>query len=158
MQIYISYFYQVRFFTPNMIPLSTAVGDPIWFHNMTRDQTLKFKDKNGVWNGLRAEPFVPGANCEGTCRGPEWCDTMNPDRCAFLRRYLIQLNSLDYKEILARFERLGNLVKNREGFLEEPIAVLLVHEAPNNPCSERWALKKWFAQHGYDLKEWAKDG
>lgn len=32
MKILISYFYQIRFFKPNMIPLSTAAFDPKWFH------------------------------------------------------------------------------------------------------------------------------
>lgn len=32
MKIYTSYFYQIRFFKPNMIPLSTAKYDPSWFH------------------------------------------------------------------------------------------------------------------------------
>jgi len=154
MKIYISYFYQVRFFTPNMIPLSTAVFDPVWYHNMTRDHSCIFKDKNGVWNGLRAEPFMPGPSCEGTCYGPEHCDTNDPTTCTFLRRYLIQLNKLDFNEMMQRFEILGKKIQNKEHFSEEPIAVLLVHEAPNNPCSERWALKRWFAQHNYELEEW----
>lgn len=59
--------------------------------------------------------------------------------------------------MLQRFERLGNFIKDKEGFDEEPIMVLIVHEAPNNPCSERWPLIKWFNEHGYDLKEFNKN-
>ena len=33
MKIRISYFYQVRNFKPNMIPMSTAISDPAWFHD-----------------------------------------------------------------------------------------------------------------------------
>ena len=32
MKFYISYFYQIRNFSPNMIPISTTVSDPDWFH------------------------------------------------------------------------------------------------------------------------------
>lgn len=161
MKIYISYFYQLRFFPRNAVPLSTAVYDPAWFHEGTRNQEHKFKDRRGVWNGLRAEPFMPGAACEGLCHGPEYCglrpddvEAFSPTKCSFLRRYLVQLNMLDFDEMMNRFEKLGKTIQNKEGFLEEPIAILLVHEAPDNPCSERWPLIKWFADHGYELEEW----
>jgi hypothetical protein len=36
---------------------------------------------------------------------------------------------------------------------EEPIAVLMVYEAPNNPCSERYSLLKYFNSHGIECKE-----
>lgn len=156
MKIYISYFYQLRFFPKNAIPLSTAIWGPKWFK-----QGTPWKDKRGVWNGLRAEPFVPGQQCDGLCHGPEYCglrpndvEAFSPTKCSFLRRYLVQLNMLNFDEIMARFEKLGKTIQNKEGFLEEPIAILLVHEAPDNPCSERWPLIKWFADHGYELEEW----
>lgn len=154
MKIYISYFYQIRFFTSNIIPLSTCVSDPSYFHNFTGNKKYKFKDKRGVWNGLRAEPFVPDDTCKCLCRGPEFCDTHNPDECGFLRHYYIQLQHLDFNEMISRFERLGKTVQKNEGFFEEPIVILLVHEAPDNPCSERWPLIEWFAAHGYELEEW----
>ena len=156
MQIYISYFYQIRFFKPNIIPLSTAAGDPAWFHQ-GKGQSFQYKDKNGVWNGLRAEPFVPGPQCAGLCQGPEYCSPNEYNSCAFLRRYRRQLNELDFAAIMQKFEKLGKAIQNKEQFFEEPIAVLIVHEAPNNPCSERWTLIDWFAANGYKLKEWNRD-
>lgn len=30
-KIYTSYFYQIRNFTPNIIPVSTALSDPAWY-------------------------------------------------------------------------------------------------------------------------------
>lgn len=156
MKIYISYFYQIRFFKPYMIPLSTACFDPKWYY-ANQKQGYHWKDKNGVWNGLRAEPFMPGPMCEHDCRGPEYCDTNNPSTCAFLRHYRYQLNELDFNEIMARFEKLGKKIQEKEGFFEDPVLVLIVHEAPSNPCSERWVIKDWFAANGYDLQEWSKD-
>ena len=68
MKFYTSYFYQIRNFTPNMIPLSTACGDPLWFHK-GMDNSYTFFDKNGVINGLRAEMLHPDNSCSGLCEG-----------------------------------------------------------------------------------------
>ena len=151
-----SYFYQIRFFTPNMIPLSTAVWDPRWFHQNTGDQKVQWKDKNGVWNGLRAEPFAPGPLCDNLCRGPEYCDGGDPMKCAFLRTYRTQLDQLDFKDIIKRIYTIGKAVQEREGFEEEPIVVLIVHEATSNPCSERRVIQEWFRDNGYPIKEFQR--
>ena len=45
MKFALGYFYQVRFFTPNMIPVSTALGDPKWYHQ-NKGQQFTFLDKN----------------------------------------------------------------------------------------------------------------
>ena len=153
MRIMTSYFYQIRFFTPNMIPLSTAVWDPKWFHQNTGDQRVQWKDKNGVWNGLRAEPFAPGPLCEGLCRGPEYCNNGDPQFCQFLRAYRKQLDMLDFKEIIKRIYTIGKAVQEKEGFTEEPIVVLIVHEATDNPCSERRVIQEWFRDNGYITEE-----
>ena len=156
MKIYTSYFYQVRFFTPNMIPLSTAIWDPKWFHQ-NKGQDYQWKDKNGVWNGLRAPEFAPGPMCENLCRGSESCDTHDPTKCLFLKTYRYQLDQLDYNEIISRCENIANKIKEVEQFNEEPIIILLVHEAPDNPCSERHIIQEWFASHGKKVEEWSKD-
>lgn len=155
MKIMTSYFYQIRFMKPNYIPLSTAVWDPKWFHQ-NKGQDFQFKDKNGVWNGLRAEIFMPGEECEGLCRGREVCSAYSPKTCAFLKAYRRQLNKLDFNEVLNRFQKLGEQIQKVEGFSEEPIYVLIVHEAYNNPCSERWVIQDWFKDNGYDIKEFNK--
>lgn len=152
MYIMTSYFYQIRFFTPNMIPLSTAVWDPKWFHQ-NKGQDFQWKDKNGVWNGLRAEPFAPGPTCEHLCRGPEYCNNGDPQSCPFLRTYRTQLDSLDFKEIIQRIYKIGKTIQAEEGFTEEPIVVLIVHEATDNPCSERCVIQEWFRDNGYPIEE-----
>lgn len=149
MEIYTSYFYQVRFMKPYMIPLSTAIWGPKWFK-----QGNPWKDKNGVWNGLRAEVFAPGPLCEGLCRGPETCETRSPQSCLFLNTYRYQLDQLDFNDVIARCERMGNYVKSLENFSEEPVIMLLVHEAPQNPCSERRVIQEWFAANGNKVVEW----
>ena len=153
MKIMTSYFYQIRHMKQNYIPLSTAVWDPKWFHQ-GKGNSFQWKDKNGVWNGLRAEPFVPGEVCEGLCRGPEVCNALGPHTCGFLKTYRRkQLDLLDFNDIINRFESLGNQIKEIEGFEEEPILVLIFHEKYDNPCSERWPVQQWFKDHGWDIEE-----
>ena len=155
MKVYTSYFYQIRFFKPYLIPLSTAVWDPKWFHQ-GYGADYKFLDKNGVINGLRARPFMPDERCEGLCRGPELCKTKDSNTCAFLKQYYNQLNELDFDETLARFKILGARCQDTMGFIEEPEYALIFHETPVNPCSERIVVTKWFNEHNYDIKEWSR--
>lgn len=153
MKILTSYFYQIRFMKPNYIPLSTAYIDPKWFHKGTYDKSIQWKDKNGVWNGLRAEPFMPGEECDGLCHGRETCNAYGPNTCSFLKTYRKQLDRLDFNEMLNRFEKIGKAIQEKEGFTEEPIFVLIFHEKYDNPCSERWPVQAWFRDNGYDIKE-----
>lgn len=155
MRVYISYFYQIRFFKRYMIPLSTAIWDPKWYHAFQGPQH-KFKDKNGVYNGLRIEQFMPGDECHDLCRGAENCDSKNPNSCEFLKKYREQLDRLDFNEVMTAFNEIGNFIKQAEGFPEDPVIVLIVHEAPQNPCSERRVIRDWFQSNGYILPEWSK--
>ena len=138
-----------------MIPLSTCVSDPKWFH-ANQGNSFVYKDKNGVYCGLRADPLVPGPLCEGACGGPDVCKTKDPAQCEFLKIYNIQLHLLDFNNILNRIKRIASIVKEREALIGEPDIVLLVYETPDNPCSERSVLKKWFKENGIELKEWHK--
>ena len=135
----------------NYIPLSTCVGDPQWFHQGTYNKSIQFKDKNGVWNGLRAEPFVPGEECNGLCGGAP-CPR-SPGECLFLNTYKHQLNQLNFDEVIQRFENIANTIQQLEGFTEEPVCVLIFHEKYDNPCSERWPVVEWFKEHHYPIQE-----
>ena len=153
LKIYTSYFYQIRFMKPYHIPLSTACFDPRWFHK-NHGQDYVWKDKNGVYNGLRAPVFAPGEMCAGLCHGLDQCEQKNPDSCLFLNTYRYQLDQLDYNDIISRCEKMGNHIKSIENFSEEPVIILIVHEAPTNFCSERKPIQEWFASHGKEVKEW----
>jgi hypothetical protein len=154
LKIFTSYFYQVRFFQKNDIPLSTAMWDPKWYH-ANKGQNYQFLDKRGVLNGLRAEPFVPGISCDGLCHGSTMCIS-DPHICGFLREYSRQLQSLDINDIIARMEVLAKRVQQVNGYIGEPHICLLFHEAPNNPCSERVPVQKWFQDNGIPICEWKK--
>lgn len=131
------------------------MGDPYYFHK-GYDKSFFYKDKNGVYNGLRAEPFVSKPDPDIECLGHLKCK-LNPESCGPAQSYWKQLTSLDFNEIYKRFENLAERIKTYEGFDEEPIMVLIVHEAPDNQCSERWAIKRWFKENGYNLEEFDKE-
>lgn len=144
MNIKISYFYKVRFFKSNEIPISTAKYDPSWYYN--KSQGNWYIDKRGVVNGLRAPVFAPGPRCEGLCHGKDGC-VNSPDTCEFLQMYYVQLKHLDFEDVVSKLEELAKVFNG-------DTIVLLVHEAPDNSCSERKMLIKWFKENNYELKEY----
>ncbi len=145
---YISYFYQVRFFDKSILPVSTAIWDPKWFH-ANGTQAVEFRDKRQVLNGFRypglnpAKIYNEGSDCKANCE-------KSPDNCEFLAKYESMLNNLDFDRVIADLQRYADRYFCKD-------VVLLVHEAPTNPCSERCKLVKWFNSHGYELPEWSKD-
>lgn len=145
MKFYTSYFYKIRFFKPYQIPFSTAMWNPHFFQ-------YEHIDANGVLNGLRANPLVPGPICKNDCKGPEKCMS-RPQSCLFLKHYRMQLDRLKFNEIIQKFEDIAAKVKNDLGFEEEPEIILIVYEAPNNPCSERRVIQEWFRDNGVECKE-----
>lgn len=155
MRVATSYFYQIRFFKPNMVPLSTAVWDPKWFHEFQKQDHV-FVDKNGVMNGLRVPAMAPGPSTEGTCRGPEnpglGC-AGDPLTCLFLTLYLEQLRKLDCADYMRRVENLCRRTMTMLGCDLEPTAVFIVHEAPTKACSERRIIQQWLTENGYPCKE-----
>lgn len=155
MKIYTSYFYQVRNFTPDMVPVSTALSDPSWYHAF-QGKSHVFKDARGVLNGLRFEIFKPGNTCSNLCRGHAVCDD-SPKNCKFLKKYAEQLNSISIKTVIRILKKMEpDMIKDLCPDAKELTFVFLVHEAPSNPCSERIVIQEWFRKNGYDVQEWKK--
>lgn len=154
MRAAISYFYQIRFFKPYMIPLSTAIWDPKWFHKGL-GPTHVFRDKNGVINGLRINPLVPTFEGNTTlCHGRDDCIHGDPETCAFRKRYAEQLRRYPMDEFKSNLERSMREVADTQRLrYEDMLAVFIVYETPDNKCSEREELIKWFADNGEDVKE-----
>ena len=146
MNFYISYFYNISFFPVSMLPVSTAVYDPKWYHNF-RSKDVVFRDKRSVINGVRADILSPYKieNCE--CRE---CTAKDPTKCSFIRDYRSYLFSLDFNSV---YESLLDLSKR---FKCSDIC-LMVYEKPDNPCSERSSLIEWFSHNGVELKEFSRD-
>lgn len=140
--IYLSYFYHVRFMPENMIPISTAVWDPKWFHDF-KGQLHTFTDSRGIINGLREPQLVPGPLCKDDCRGPETCESKDPDVCPFLRHYRQQLDGIDFDSFMEQYKM----------FQENGYDIcFLFHETFDNPCSERVVVEDWFKEHNVEVK------
>jgi hypothetical protein len=134
-----------------MVPVSTACFDPHWFHDWM-DQDYVFKDKRGIYNGIRAECFHFDGEDHG-CGDACFPTSRDPSKCDFLRRLRDQYDRLDFQNIMNRCERLGSYIQSIEGWAELPILVFIFYETPINPCSERKVLQNWFKDNGYNLEE-----
>ena len=143
MNIYTSYFAQLRNFPKNLIGLSTAAWNPKW--------RPMGKDKRGVIC-IDIHEFKPGESCEGLCNGS--CNPKHPQDCKFLKAYAAQLNALDFKDIYNRLENLKKRICVGE-HLDDVDFAFIVYETPNNECSERWAIQKYFLDNGIQVREWS---
>lgn len=159
MKIYTSYFYQLRFFKPNMIPISTAIWDPKWYHNFSNPKTV-FLDKNGVVNGLRAPAFcLPDDSWQKMVNTEEDCADHcphNAPNCAFMKGYGNYLDTLDFNDIYNRLEKLAIKAQQAFNLPEDIEIILMVHEGPTKPCAERPVIQEWFKKHGIEVKEWER--
>lgn len=153
MQVYISYFYNIRFFPRTMIPVSTAVFDPKWYHNFKGNNYI-FKDKNGVYNGVRLSELSPEKVNNHTCSKD--CK-FNPENCLFISSYKDYIYSLDFKKVYNFLTELSEKLRKQEQFNIQPDVCLMVHEKPDNPCSERKTLVQWFADNGITVKEFVQE-
>lgn len=147
MKIAISYFYQIRNFTKNMVPMSTAMSDPFWYHDNQGYDHLYY-DKRGILNGLRLKPVImQGWNCGCPC------DEKDPTKCSFLREYRKKLDSINFESMYKGIEQFAEQYKDENGLDEEIIMTLIVYEPPKKACSERGALIDYFKSKGIEVKE-----
>lgn len=149
MKLRISYFYQIRNFKKNMIPMSTAMSDPAWYHNF-KDSDYIFTDKRGILNGLRLKPIIV-QNAHGEVHCP--CESRDASVCPLAHDYEAALEEIDLPKMMKGIEDFCTDYCKTNNIKEEPIAVLMVYEAPNNPCSERYSLIEYFNRHGIECKE-----
>ncbi len=158
MKYFVSYFYQVRNFPNNVLPISTAKWDPKWFHEF-QSQNHLFLDKRGIVNGARApqlvfpeENFLALEEQGQACRKD--CPFYGTD-CQFMKVYFEYLSTIDFNSFLDKLERYAAQVSNLTHIPLDTI-VLLVHEPPTVTCAERPVLQKWFSANGMNLSEWTK--
>lgn len=148
MKVRTSYFYQIRNFKKNMIPMSTVMSDPAWYHN-NQDKTYTFIDKRGILNGLRLLPVIVQGNCGNCCP----CETKDANNCPLRAPYEFELSLIDFDKMYKGMEQFCNNYCKENKIEEEPIAVLIVYETPDNNCSERSSLQKLFNSHGIECRE-----
>ena len=136
MKLYISYFGQMRNFTPNMLPVSTAKWDQQWFKGIDRIEELVMPDSY-VW-----EIEQSGEMCRKNC------PLSAP--CKFMSKYKEYLDTLDFEKILTKLFLMSLAHAGVDTI------VLMVYEKSDVQCAERPVLQQWFAEHGVELKEWTK--
>lgn len=147
MNVYITYFYRLRFLPDNMIPVSTAMYNPKWY---TANGKL-FIDNRGVVNGIAFKALSPHKiSSEDIC--VKDCPK-DPRSCSFLVKYDEYINSLDFYEVYSYLEKLVDVVKQITKTDKDYDVCLMVYEKPDNPCSERKTLIDYFAKHGIEVKE-----
>lgn len=144
MKYLISYFYNLRYLTPDIIPISTALSDPLWFRPKNGEPWL---DKRGVLCGINFPEFHhPSAyNCGCPCKEKK------PSECNFLSTYRSHLMSLSKNHEIRKFESLKEFLENN-GMVVNGFC-LMVYEKPDNPCSERMPLVELWKSWGLDLIE-----
>lgn len=147
MRISISYFPMVRYFLPNQIGISTAVVKPhYWTYGLT---------KRGSFQGIEEKSLSPYYVEQYCCKYCLYKDKV--PNCPFIRDYRKYLDSVDFEGyLMPEFQRIAAEVKRINNYEGEPEIILLVYEAPDNPCSERIALIDYFKSHGIELKEYNK--
>lgn len=148
MQIAISYFYQIRNFKPYMIPFSTAMFDPKWYHDYQGPEYI-FLDKRNIINGLRCESLIVQENYSHLCP----CEEKDYQTCEFLSTYSQELQKINLNNLLFNFNIFSTWYCNTFKIQHEPIIVLIVYETPKNPCSERQGLINLFKSNNIDCNE-----
>ena len=154
MKIYISYFYQIRFFPENLIPVSTAAWDPKWYHDF-KDPNYIFRDKRNVINGVRCNGLVCtkiyDANHDCPIDGVQNCRQPKDGSCTFMMKYYKFLTEeVPFDKLISNLQQVP--VKLRPG----SDVCLIVHESPSRGCAERPCLVRYFNDNGYRLIEWDK--
>lgn len=149
-----SFFYRIRFFKPNMIPLSTAMWDPKWFHDNKGPKHV-WLDKRGIYNGLRILPLVPKNHDVNNDCGSNKCEK-NPPNCNFLSNYRKQLDAINFDAFIQQLEQIAKSLLEKRGIYEEPIVVFMVYEVPQEPCSERVVIQQWLKDNGAEVTEFFK--
>ena len=155
-----SYFYKIRFFKKNMIPLSICMYDPKWYKDG--------KDKNGQRYGLRCNghssaqpnknllPFlVPQEYHSDTdC---ECCNNKGNIHCDYLNRYRNQLHKyIDGNEELLLSQILNEIkinypdltssygeADNGSSSSNNLVVVFVGFETSSVSCSERFVLSEY---------------
>ena len=158
MQYYITYFQNVRYLTEEYIPIDTSMWAPKWL-DPSNGKRQYINDKN-VLIGIKEESFLMSENelPEEMCSGKP-CPYMNKHpHCQFLEAYWKHLQKIDFHGyLIPELNRLADEVKKITNYKGEPKIILLVHEKPDNLCSERLGLIKLFAQNGIKLIEYNKE-
>ena len=159
MQYFISYFQQIRNITDDScIFIDTSIWAPKWLDPSNGKKP--FINEHNQIIGIKEESFLMTEDeiPEEMCSGKPCPYIDKHPYCQFLNAYWKHLQKIDFNGyLIPELSRIAEDVRKITHYRGEPKIVLLVHEKPDNLCSERGPLVRLFAEHGIELKEWQKD-
>ena len=161
MKIYISSFYNVRFFTSNMIPVGTAGNWPFWiYQHYNKPKGSIFFNENNVLLGMKDQIFADShtliKDLTEMC-GEKPCPYLaKVPHCQFMDKYYNYLCNQDFNALINRLNETAEYIRSINHYEGDAVIVLLVYESEKCTCAERPCIQKWFADNGYELVEWNK--
>ena len=159
MEYYITYFQNIRHITDDsFILIDTSVWAPKWLN--TYNGKRQYINEHNLLIGIKEEAFlIPEDKLpEEMCSGQPCPYKGKWPHCQFLDAYWKHLQTIDFEGyLIPELKRVAEEVRKITHYQGEPKIILLVHEKPDNPCSERLGLQKLFQEHGLNLIEWEKE-
>ena len=158
MKFYIGYFQELKWFDKTHVVIDTSVWAPKWLD--PSNGRKQYVNENGVVIGIKEESFlmtedeIPEEMCSG-----KPCPYIDKwPHCQFLDAYWKHLQKIDFEGyLLPELNRIAEDVRKITHYEGEPKIVLMVHEKPENLCSERAGIIRLFKEHGLEIKEWTKE-
>ena len=159
MQYFLTYFQRIRNITDDScIFIDTSIWAPKWLDPSNGKK--QFINNNNQVIGIKEDSFlmtedeIPDEMCSG-----KPCPYIGKHpHCQFLEAYWSHLQKIDFDGyLIPELARIAEDVRKITHYKGEPKIVLLVHEKPDNLCSERGPLIRLFAEHGITLKEWTNE-
>lgn len=158
MKYYITYFQNIRYLTEEYIPIDTSMWAPKWLDPSNGKR--QYINANNILIGIKEESFLMSEEelPEEMCSGKPCPYIDKYPNCQFLKAYWKHLQKIDFHGyLIPELNRIAEEVKKITNYKGEPKIILLVHEKPDNLCSERLGLVKLFAQNGIKLIEYNKE-
>ena len=125
MKVYISEFIRIRYFAPEVIPVSVSTHIPRWYGK----------------DGATCELLTPNMYCVGMRRCRH-----EPNTCEYRKNYRKQLQDTDFNSVLTQLENIA-LSAGKDK------VCLVVNTGSSNICCTTVILKQWFTEHGMVLEE-----
>lgn len=132
-----SYFYQLRFFKKNMIPVSICIWDPKWY-------------KGFNYKGLIPKKYDQSQDCEFCIKQHEKDENYYDLNCNYLTNYRKQLNHFNVErtllDIIKQLDK--NKYINTENIINNELYIVFMgFEIPTKKCSERFILSEWIQSY-----------
>lgn len=163
-----SYFYKIRFFKKNMIPLSICMYDPKWYINNRDKNDLRYGLSCNKYSGVQPNenilPFLlpQEYHSDTDC---ECCNNKGNIHCDYLNRYRNQLHKyIDGSEELLLSQILNEIKINYpdriSGYNVDDncnndnnlVVVFVGFEASSVSCSERFVLSEYINSNKFFQK------